>query len=88
MVDRRRHARLALEALAEPRVARPVGRDQLDGDGPAERELRGAVDDPHAAPPRDRLDATAGDLGAWEQIGHATDCDAWTRRGGSGRSGY
>ncbi len=70
MVDRRRHARLALEALAEAGIARPLGGDQLDGDRPAERQLGRAVDDAHAAAAGDRLDAAAGDLGAWEQIGH------------------
>ena len=76
VVDRGGDARLALEALAEAGVAGAVGRDQLDRDRPAERELRGAVDDAHAAAAGDRLDAAAGDLGAWEQIGHASDCDA------------
>ena len=79
MVDRRRDARLALEALAEAGIARPLGGDQLDGDGPAERQLGRAVDDAHAAAAGDRLDAAAGDLGAWEQIGHTADCDAAQR---------
>ena len=70
VVDRRGDARLALEALAEPGIARPLGGDQLDGDGPAERQLGRAVDDAHATAAGDRLDAAAGDLGAWEQIGH------------------
>ena len=70
VVDRRGHARLALEALAEAGVARAVRGDQLDRDGAAERELGRAVDDAHAAAPGDRLDAAAGDLGAWEQVGH------------------
>ena len=61
---------LALEALPEAGVARPVGRDQLEGDGPAEGELGRPVDDPHAAAAGDRLDATAGEFGAWEQVGH------------------
>ena len=71
VVDRRRHARLALEALAEPGIGGPLRRDQLEGDGPAERQLGRAIDDAHAAAAGDRLDAAAGDLGAWEQIGHA-----------------
>ena len=62
VVDRRGDARLALEALAEAGVARAVGRDQLDRDGAAERELRRAIDDAHAAAAGDRLDAAAGDL--------------------------
>ena len=70
MVDRRGDARLALEALAEARVARAVGGDQLERDRAAERQLRRPVDDAHAAAAGDRLDAAAGDLGAWEQIGH------------------
>ena len=70
VVDRRGHARLALEALAEAGVGGAVRDDQLDGHRPAERELRRAVHDAHAAAAGDRLDAAAGDLGAWEQIGH------------------
>jgi hypothetical protein len=70
VVDRGRDARLALEALAKPGVARPLRRDQLDRDRPAERQLRRAVDDAHTAAPGDRLDAAARELGAWKQIGH------------------
>ena len=79
VVDRGGDARLALEALAEAGVAGPLRRDQLDRDGAAERELRRAVDDAHATATGDRLDAATGDLGAWEEIGHASDCDAGGR---------
>ena len=70
VVDRRGDARLALEALAEAGVAGAVRGDELERDRPAERELGRAVDDAHAAAAGDRLDATAGEDGAWEQIGH------------------
>ena len=70
VVDRRRDPRLALEALAEARVPRPVGGDQLEGDRAPQRELGRPVDDAHAAAAGDRLDAAAGELGAWEQVGH------------------
>jgi hypothetical protein len=76
VVDRRGHPRLALEPLAEAGVARAVRGDQLDRDRPPQRQLRRAVHDAHAAAAGDRLDATAGDLGAWEQVGHRVDCDA------------
>ena len=70
VVDRGGDPRLALEALAEAGVAGAVGGDELEGDGPAERQLRRPVDDAHAAAAGDRLDAAAGELGAWKQIGH------------------
>ena len=70
MVDRRGHPRLALEALAERPVARPIGRQQLEGDGPAEAQLGGAIDHAHAAAAGHRFDAAAGELVAWFELGH------------------
>jgi hypothetical protein len=74
VVDRRRELRLALEALAEARVVRALGRDQLERHGTLQHELRRAVDDAHAAAARDLLDAVAGDDGACDVGGnHACD---------------
>ena len=75
MIDRRRHPRLALEALAEARVGRVLGGDQLQRDRAPERELGGAVDDAHAAAAGDRLDPAARDMSAFEDVGHASQCD-------------
>ena len=54
VLDRGGQPRLALEALAEHRVLRALGRDQLDRHRALERQLGGAVDDAHATAP-DRL---------------------------------
>ena len=72
VVDRRRHARLAREALAELGVAGAVGGDDLQRDGPLQVELDGAVDDAHAAAGDDALDAAAAEQLAWGQLGHAS----------------
>ena len=71
MVDRRGHARLALEALAELGVAGAVGGDDLQRDGAAQVELHGAVDDAHPAAGDDALDAAAAEDLAWGELGHA-----------------
>src|SRR6185312_11878407 len=69
VLDRRRHARLALEALPEPRVAGQLGGDHLHRDGPTQAHLLGAVDDAHAAAAELGLDAAApddrADTGIW-----------------------
>jgi hypothetical protein len=49
VLDRGGDTRLGLEGLAEHRVPGVLRGDQLDGDGPLERELGGAVDDAHTA---------------------------------------
>jgi hypothetical protein len=59
VVERGDRAQLALEALAVVGLEGVVGRDQLERDGAPERELGGAVDDAHAAPPRHRVEAIA-----------------------------
>ena len=56
MVDRRGELSLGLEALAEVAVAGELGRDHLQGDGPVEPELQGAVDDSHASLTGDGVD--------------------------------
>ena len=71
VVDRRREARLALEALAEVAVGGVVRGDQLERHRAPEIQLRGPVDDAHAAATGDRIDAAAGELFAWEELGHA-----------------
>ena len=80
MIDRRGHPRLALEALAEARVGGVLGGDQLQRDRAPERELGGAVDDAHATASGDRLDPAARDMSAFEDVGHASQCDE-PRRG-------
>src|SRR3954453_13757988 len=70
VVDRGGEARLALEALAQRRVRRAVGRDQLERDGPPEPQVRRSVDHAHAAGAEDLLDAAAGKLGSDGQVGH------------------
>ena len=64
MIERGREARLAQEALAERAIVRQLGRDQLQRDGPVERELGRPVDDPHAAAADDTVDPVAGQLGS------------------------
>jgi hypothetical protein len=64
MVDRGCEARLPQEALAEDGVARELGRDQLQGDGPIERELGCPVDDAHASAAENAVDAVARELGS------------------------
>ena len=62
MVDRRSQPRLAMEALAEALVLRQLRSKQLEGDLALEREILGEVDDAHAAPADDRVEAVAGEL--------------------------
>ena len=64
VVDRGGDPRLALEALAEAGVAGAVGGDELEGDGPAERQLRRPVDDAHPPDGDDRLDRVHADARA------------------------
>ena len=70
VIDRRRHPRLALEALAEVAVGGVLGRDQLERDRASQRDLGRAVDDAHAAAAGDRLDTAARDMSALEHVGH------------------
>jgi len=62
MIERGCKARLAQEALAEGAIVRELGRDQLQRDGPVERELGRSVDHPHAAATDDTVDPIAGQL--------------------------
>jgi hypothetical protein len=68
VVDRRGKARLAQEPLAEARVLRELGCQQLQGHLAAENEILGQVDDTHAAPPEQRLDPVTGDLAAPAEV--------------------
>ena len=48
--------------LPERAIVRQLGRDQLQRDGPVERELGRSVDDPHAAATDHTVDPVAGQL--------------------------
>ena len=69
MVDRGGGLPLAAEPLAEAVVSGELGGQQLQRDWAAERELRGAIDDAHAATTGDGLDAIAGKLTAGGECG-------------------
>jgi hypothetical protein len=75
VVDQRREPRLALEALAEGRVGRAVGGDQLERNRAPEVELDRPVDDAHAAAPRDRFDAEITEDVTRSERCHAIHCD-------------
>ena len=62
VVDRGLELALAAKARAEDRVLAEVRLEDLQRDGPVERQLRGLVDDAHPAPPEDRLDPVSRDL--------------------------
>ena len=70
MVDRRRHARLALEAFPELLIAGALGRQELERHRPPETQLGGPVDHAHAAAAGHRFDAAAGELFALFEFGH------------------
>ena len=61
VIDRGGQPRLGDEALAEARLARPVGGDQLERDRAAERLVGRLVDDPHPAAADEPQDPVAGD---------------------------
>ena len=81
MLERRRHARLALEALAELRVGGELGDDDLQRDAPTEPPIGGEVDDAHAAAPDLALDVVGAE-GAVLVAG-----SRWRHRTGGGRTG-
>src|SRR3954463_72095 len=70
VVDRRRQARLADEALTESRVLGELRGDELEGDRTVEVELDGPVDDAHAAATGDAGDAVAGEDVACSEVAH------------------
>jgi hypothetical protein len=70
VVDRRGDLRLAHEALPDRLVLEQPGRDDLQGDGAVERELRGPVDDAHAATAGHRVDPVAREDAAGFQLTH------------------
>src|SRR4051812_36563183 len=70
MVDRGREPRLAQEALAKAGVERALGRDQLQRHRTVERDLRGKVDDAHAALAQEPLDPVPGEHRARGELRH------------------
>ena len=70
VVDRRGGLGLAHEAQPEALVLGQRGRDDLQRDDAVEGRLMRPVDDPHAAPARDAVDAKARELGSWFQRFH------------------
>ena len=70
VVDRRRGARLADEAIAEVGVLGELRGDELQRDRAIEVELERSIDHPHAAAARDPQDAVAGELVSLVQAGH------------------
>jgi hypothetical protein len=70
VVQAPRGAPLVLEALAELLILGELGRDDLQGDAARERELVGAVDDPHPAATDDRFHAAAAEDGPFRQGAH------------------
>ena len=61
VIDRRRDLRLAHEPGPDRLILQQPGRDHLQRDRAVQRQLRRPVHDAHAAAPRDRLDAVAGE---------------------------
>jgi hypothetical protein len=70
VVDRGGDLRLAHEAVAHRLVLEQAGRDDLEGDGAVERELRRLVDDAHATPPGHRVDPMTSEHGAGLKLTH------------------
>jgi hypothetical protein len=70
VVDRRGDLRLAHETAPDRGVLHQRGRDDLQRDGPVERELHRPVDDAHPAPAGDRLDAMPGEQASRRQLAH------------------
>ncbi len=68
--DRRGQSRLALEADAEAVVLRELVGDQLERDEAVEVDVDGAKDHAHPAASGHGLDAVAGDLITWCELGH------------------
>ena len=61
VLDRRRAARLAQEALLRLRVVEQLRSDDLERHGSPERDLVGAIHDAHAAAPDDVVDPVPGE---------------------------
>ena len=61
MVQRRGDPHLPLEPLAEPLILGQPGRQHLQRVNPVQRDVRGAVHEPHAATPDELVDPVATD---------------------------
>ena len=86
VVERGGEPRLAQEALPEGRIVHQVRRDQLQGDGPVECELGGAVHHAHPAPAHDGLEPVSRELRS-EFRHHAPGGGDRPREAGCRRSG-
>ena len=69
MVERRRDARLAQEALAEAAVLGELRRDHLQRHLPPQPSFLGTVNRAHPAPADERLDEIAGELAPDHRVG-------------------
>ena len=70
VLEARRQAGLAEEALAEPLVPRQLGEQHLDGHPAVEPDVERRVDRAHRPVADDRLDPVPGHRDALAQIGH------------------
>jgi hypothetical protein len=70
VLDRRRGAEFAPEALAELRVLGELGRDHLQRHLALERDVRRAVDDAHPAAAADAADYVVGEGAAGLEVRH------------------
>ena len=71
MIDRGGELCLALEALAEARIAGAIVRDQLDRDRASQAAIGRLIDDAHAAATEQPLDPPFAEIGTGGQFPHA-----------------
>ena len=71
VIDRRGHARLALEAIAEGRVVGTLVGDDLDRDRPVQAQVGRRIDDAHPAAADDVLQPPASQLRARCELRHS-----------------
>ncbi len=79
VVDQCSEAGFPLEPRTELLVGCEAGRENLERDRTPEAELLGSVDDTHAAPPDECIDAVSGELAADRQVSsHDAPCSRST----------